>query len=120
MSKPNRDLAALWDRIQAIHHIQDFTNGLSYDDYAKNLMVQRAVERELEILGEAARRLSPQFCQTHSDIDWSSIIGLRNILAHRYDEIRCDRIWNILTTQLSPLIHQLESVQPPLADDQSP
>jgi uncharacterized protein with HEPN domain len=46
MSKPNRDLAALWDMIQTIYHIQDFTNGLSYDDYAKNLMVQRAVERK--------------------------------------------------------------------------
>jgi len=46
MATPNRDLAALWDMIQAIHHIQDFTNGLSCDDYAKNLMVQRAVKRK--------------------------------------------------------------------------
>ncbi|PSB55923.1 DUF86 domain-containing protein, partial [filamentous cyanobacterium CCP1] len=52
----NRDAGAIWDMLNAIRLIQEFTANLSYDDYLESVLTQSAVERQLEILGEAARR----------------------------------------------------------------
>ena len=71
-----------------------------------------AVERGLEILGEAARRVSEPFRQTHSEIDWRHTIGLRNVIAHRYEQVQQDRIWAIVTVDLNLLLAQLEPLLP--------
>jgi uncharacterized protein with HEPN domain len=86
MQANNRDAGSLWDMVNAIHRIQEFTTNLTYEAYLDSVLIQSAVERQLEILGEAARRLSDEFRQAHLEIDWRRIIGLRNILIHRYDE----------------------------------
>lgn len=57
----NRDAGSLWDMLNAIRLVQEFTANLSYDDYLESVLTQSAVERQLEILGEAARRLSEEF-----------------------------------------------------------
>jgi uncharacterized protein with HEPN domain len=69
-------------------------------------MVQRAVERELKILGKAARKISEEFRQANFDIDWRNIINLRNIIAHRYDRVEADTLWNIIVTVLPGLLSQ--------------
>ncbi|MEB3248984.1 MAG: HepT-like ribonuclease domain-containing protein [Merismopediaceae bacterium] len=61
------------------------------------------VERQLEILGEAAGRLSSDFRSAHSDINWRGIIGLRNILIHRYDDIQQQVVWEVVISNLTPL-----------------
>lgn len=109
----NRDAGSLWDMLNAIRLIQEFTVNLTYNAYLESVLSQSAVERQLEILGEAARRLSDEFRQTHPEINWRRIIGLRNILIHRYDEIRQQTIWKIVTSELEPLTTQLEPLLPP-------
>ena len=74
-----------------------------------------AVERGLEILGEAARRISGEFQQAHREIDWRNTIGLRNVIAHRYEQVQQDRIWSIVTVDLPRLLAKLE----PLVPDES-
>lgn len=113
----NRDAGSLWDMMQAIRLIQEFTVNLAYDFFLESVLTQSAVERQLEILGEAARRLSDEFRQAHPEIDWRRIIGLRNILIHRYDEIRQQAIWAVVTSELEPLLTQLEPLLPPLPDE---
>ena len=88
MQANNRDAGSLWDMLNAIGLIQEFTANLTYDAYLESVLVQSAVERQLGILGEAARRLSDEFRQAHPGIDWRRVIGLRNILIHRYDEVQ--------------------------------
>jgi uncharacterized protein with HEPN domain len=90
--------------MNAIHLIQEFTANLSYDAYLESVLTQSAVERQLEILGEAARRLSEEFRQAHSEISWREIIGLRNILSHRYDEVKQQSIWMVITSELDPYV----------------
>lgn len=114
MQVNNRDAGSLWDMLQAIDRIQEFTADLSYEAYLDSVLVQSAVERQFGILGEAARRLSDEFRQTQTNIDWRRIIGLRNILAHQYDEIRQHTIWTVITSELEPLRTQLEPLLPPL------
>jgi uncharacterized protein with HEPN domain len=62
----------------------EFTANLSREAYIESVLIQSAVERQLEIIGEAARRVSEAFQQKHPEIPWRSIIGQRNVLAHQY------------------------------------
>jgi uncharacterized protein with HEPN domain len=112
-----RDAASLWDMIQAIREIQEFTVTLSYENYLENRLVQRAVERNFGILGEAARRLSEEFRTTYPDIEWRRMVGLRNILAHQYELVRQEILWDIITTLLPTLLNQIETLLPPLPDE---
>ncbi len=77
-------------------------------------MIQSAVERQLEIIGEAARRITPEFQHSHPEIPWRGIIGLRNILAHEYGEVRLDRVWQIASTRIPELVELLDRLIPPL------
>jgi len=77
-------------------------------------MRQLAVEREVEIIGEAARRVSEPFREAHPEIPWQTIIAQRNVLAHEYGEIRQDLMWRVATTRMGELILVLESLIPPL------
>ncbi|WP_242028408.1 HepT-like ribonuclease domain-containing protein [Pseudanabaena sp. FACHB-2040] len=70
---------------QSIQRIQCFTSELTFDEYLNDIRTISAVERQFEVLGEAARRISNEFRQAHPAIDWQRIVGLRNIVAHRYD-----------------------------------
>lgn len=79
--------------------------------------MQSAVEPQLGILGEGVRRISSEFQQFHPEIDWRNAINLRNILVHRYDQVRPEVIWNIVTSVLPSLLVQVEVLLPPLPDD---
>jgi uncharacterized protein with HEPN domain len=111
-----RNSAALWDMLQAIQRIQTYTQGLDEAAYLDNILIQQGVERNLEIIGEAARRLSDTFRSNHPDIDWRGVIGLRNIVAHQYDQVDHVEIWNIITTTLLRLQAQLRPLLPPRPD----
>ncbi|MGL5080903.1 MAG: HepT-like ribonuclease domain-containing protein [Microcoleaceae cyanobacterium] len=117
MQSNNRDVASVWDMVQSIQRIQAFTSDLNFDEYLNDIRTISAVERQFEILGEAARRITDAFRQAHPDIDWQRIVGLRNIVAHRYDEVRQDILWTIIHSELDPLLVQLESILPPLPDE---
>jgi uncharacterized protein with HEPN domain len=105
------DATALWDMVQAIEKIRTFTAGMTEMDYLHNELVQSAVERKLEILGEAARRVSALFQSQHPTIDWRNTIGLRNVIAHRYEQ---ERIWSIVQAALPELLTLLLPLLPPV------
>ena len=88
-----RDAGYIWDMVRAIGHIQEFTKDVSYDDYISSHLIQIAVERKLEILGEAAGRISKELRAADADIDWKGANGLRNIIIHRYNEVQTATIW---------------------------
>ena len=117
MQSSNRDGASVWDMTRAIKHIQSFTKDVTFEEYLNTALIISAVERQFEVLGEAARRISNEFRQAYPAIDWQRVIGLRNIVAHRYDEVRQDILWAIIHSELAPLLIQLESILPPLPDE---
>jgi uncharacterized protein with HEPN domain len=114
MPPNSREAGYLLDMLQAAHRLQEFTAGVSFEAYLESILLQSAVERQLEILGEAARRMSEGFRQEHPEIPWSSIIGQRNVIAHQYEEIRQERLWYVVTSNIPLLIAQLEPLIPPL------
>jgi uncharacterized protein with HEPN domain len=81
----------------AARAVQGFVSDRTYHDYEKDRMLRGAVEWHLEIIGEAANRISSDFQAAHPNIPWRQIIGLRHILAHEYGAIRHDLIWRVAT-----------------------
>jgi uncharacterized protein with HEPN domain len=116
MQPSEDDLESLWDMRQAIDRIQKFTVGMLEADYLANELVQSAVERQLEILGEAARRVSREFQVAHPEVDWRNTIGLRNVIAHRYDQVKQDQLWQIVQTVLPDFLTLLVAFLPPIED----
>jgi uncharacterized protein with HEPN domain len=102
------DSAYLWDMREAGREILVFVQGASFDSFASDRQLRLAVERELEIIGEAARHVSPGFQQAHPEIPWRAIIGQRNLLAHEYGEIRVERIWVVVESGIGTLIKHLD------------
>ncbi|MEL6139234.1 MAG: HepT-like ribonuclease domain-containing protein [Cyanobacteria bacterium J06628_6] len=117
MTDNARTSAALLDMVEALEAVQEFVAGRTYDDYAADRMLRRAIERELEILGEAANRVPKGFQADHSDIDWGQIIGLRNVIIHRYDQIEDERMWEIIMVQVPQCLAQVKPLVPPLPEE---
>jgi len=113
MSPEERDPAYLWDMFDAARQVVQFTRGITFEAYIGDPMRTMAVERALEILGEAARRVSDDFRQAHPEIPWRDLVGQRNVLAHDYGEIKQDRIWESATRHAPKLIGMLEPLLPP-------
>ena len=80
--------------------MEEFVRGKTYEDYLSNRMLRGAVERHIEIIGEAARRVSEQTRLAHSEIPWRAIIGQRNVPAHEYDEVLHDAVWGVATAHV--------------------
>ena len=99
----------LFDVQQSIQSIVTYTQGLNKDVYLANEMVQAAVERKFEIIGEALNRLYREDDATLAEIrDYQRIIGFRNILAHGYDAIDQSLVWDAIQNHLSPLAEDVE------------
>lgn len=108
-----RDASYLWDIVDCARRAIEATRELDLQSYQKNLLVQAAVERWIEVIGEAARRLSQEFKATHGEIPWAKIVGQRHVLAHQYREIRHERLFLVVKEDLPKLVEQLEPQLPP-------
>jgi len=117
MLPEERDAAYIWDMLDSAKTIVHFIANVSFDDFLQDRKLQLAIERAVEIIGEAARRISDKFKQAHPEIQWQSIIAQRNVLAHEYGEIKQDRMWLVATIHIPDLIAKLEPLLPPLPTD---
>ncbi len=119
MRDERRDVAHLWDMLEAAKAILEFTPGTTLEEYRADLKLRSAVERQVEIIGEAARRVSEPFRLAHPDIPWRQMIGQRNVLIHEYDEIDDERIWRLAVEAVPRLVEQLTPLIPPPPEDVS-
>lgn len=107
MRPEERDPGSLWDMREAAREIAAFVEGVTRDQYTEAPQVRRAVERDLEIIGEAARHVSEAFRLQHPEIPWRQIIGLRNILSHDYGSVDDERVFAVAQGRIPELITQL-------------
>jgi len=110
MRAEQNDLACLWDMIEAVRGIETSVRGLSFSHYLSDENLRLAVERRIEILGEAARRISDAFREVHPEVPWRQIIAQRNVLAHQYDDIDDQLVWRLVQENLAPLRRVLEAL----------
>jgi uncharacterized protein with HEPN domain len=116
MRPEERDPAHLWDMLEAARAVVDFTENLTLEEFLaadRNRQITRlAVERKLEILGEAARRVSLRFRDEHAEIPWKEMVGLRNVISHEYDRVNYPEIYRIVRERVPKLITLLEPLVP--------
>jgi uncharacterized protein with HEPN domain len=109
---PHSRAKLIADILMACTDIENFCAGHCYDDFVDDRLLQAGIERELEIVGEALNRLH------QTDPDWLDesipeyrrIIGLRNIIAHGYDIVDYDIIWDLARNHVPALKARLESL----------
>jgi len=109
MSPDSRDMARLWDMLDAARTAIEFTHDLRFEAFLNDRKTRNAVERNLEIVGEAARGISQETRDNYPEIPWRSIIGLRNVIVHEYGEVRHENLWRICLNRLPLLIDQLQA-----------
>lgn len=101
----------LYDLEQAVALIVEFTADKAFEDYAASALLRSAVERQFEIIGEALSRLKRIDDETIEKItDHQRIIGFRNILAHGYDVVSDEIVWDIVRNRLPVLRQELEQI----------
>ncbi len=101
----------LYDIEQAVALIVEFTAGIEFEDYATSALLRSAVERQFEIIGEALNRLKRIDEETIERItDHQRIIGFRNILAHGYDVVSNELVWDIVENRLAILQQEIEQI----------
>ncbi|MCH5600667.1 HepT-like ribonuclease domain-containing protein [Niabella ginsengisoli] len=98
------DFILLADIIQNIQLAIHFSEGLKLEMFKNDLKTQLATDRCFEIVGEAARNLSTDFINNHTNIEWHKLIAFRNVLIHEYFRVDRNIQWNILKTALPPLL----------------
>ena|ERR1700733_13922802 len=113
MQPSERDAAYLWDMLQACRELRGFTADTELEDFIADRKLCLAVERCLEIVGEAAARVSAEFQTREASIAWRQIKGMRNILAHEYGQIDYEIIYKTVTDDVPHLIGVLEALLPP-------
>ncbi|MCU0917151.1 MAG: DUF86 domain-containing protein [Planctomycetes bacterium] len=113
MRPETSDLSFLWDMLDAAGAVQEFVGGKTFNDYTRDRLLRGAVERHIEIIGEAARNVSPSYRDAHPEIPWRKIIAQRHVLAHEYGEVKHENIWLVATVHIPDLIDKLRPLIPP-------
>jgi uncharacterized protein with HEPN domain len=108
MLPEERDAAYLWDMREAARDIVGWVHGVTYEHFCSNEMLHSAVERKLEVLGEAAGCVSTEVQLAHPEIPWKDIKGVRVILAHKYADIELGIIWEAATNELPDILPKIE------------
>ncbi|HEY0512476.1 MAG TPA: HepT-like ribonuclease domain-containing protein [Thermoanaerobaculia bacterium] len=112
MQPEQQDASYLWDMLEAARRALEFTDGITLFEYSENPLRHLAVERAIEIIGEAANRVSPTFQQAHPEIPWRRIVAQRNVLAHEYGDVEHALIWDLVQRRIPLLIEQLQTLVP--------
>jgi uncharacterized protein with HEPN domain len=104
------DLIRLHHMLDAAREAQAFIQDRTRDHREVDRILTLALVKSIEIIGEAAAKVTPQGRDQAPQIPWSIIVGMRNRLVHGYFEVDLDRVWATVTNDLPPLIAALEEV----------
>ena len=114
MQPDAHDAALLLDMLESAKLVLKYVASRTREDLDRDTMLFDAIQRRIEIIGEAARGVSKEFKEAHPEIQWRPIMATRHILAHNYDAVNPDIVWRICHDHLSPLTGQIEAILPSL------
>jgi uncharacterized protein with HEPN domain len=106
-----RDKVLLRDMLDTAMQAQTFIDGKTRADLeANNMLIGFALVRAIEVIGEAASKISPETREKQNIIPWKNIVGMRNRLIHDYSHVNYDIVWDVVTLQISELIPELRRI----------
>jgi len=108
-----RDDAHLLDILVAARKVLEFLEGVTWREFEQNDLHQHAAMYLLKVIGEAARRVSPQTRDAHPEIPWERMIGLRDHLTYEYFRVNLAAVWDAARNDLPRLIALIEPLVPP-------
>lgn len=107
-----RDLGCAADIVEAAKDIAGFLSGVTEEEFLRDKFVRSAIIRQLEIVGEATKRLSGTFREVHPGVPWKDMAGLRDRLIHAYDDLDLERVWDAAVNVLPGVRAYLERLLP--------
>ncbi|HSW47852.1 MAG TPA: DUF86 domain-containing protein [Candidatus Saccharimonadales bacterium] len=103
-------LIYIYDILESIGNIEEDTEGLLVDEFIQTRIVQQAVVRNIEIIGEASQQLPKSFKDRYPDIPWRKIVAMRNKIIHEYFGLKLNVVWETIRDDLPGLKEQLEAL----------
>ena len=104
---PN-DAAMLLDIATACRRCMSHVSGVDRAAFGRDTLRQDGTVRQLEIIGEAVKRLSDEFRARYQEIPWKQIAGMRDRLIHEYDDVDIDEVWRTVTQDVPALLKWME------------
>ena len=108
-----RDLAHLVDIHQAARLAMSYVQGMTKEAFLGDVQCQDSVVRRIEIIGEAARRVSPEGKAAWPGLPWNDMVRMRNRVIHEYDDVDYEIVWHTVQKDLPRLALQIEPLLPP-------
>lgn len=91
------------DILEGILKIEEYTDNVTKDEFYKNTLIQDAVFRRLEIIGEAVKNIPQEIKDKYVEIPWKQIAGMRDILIHQYSGVKLERVWIVVKRDIPDL-----------------
>ena len=107
-----RDIESLLDILHAAEKAMMFVGGKTKEEFYEDIECQFAVVRAIEIIGEAARRISEEMVAAHPELPWREMISMRNHIIHEYDEIDLEIVWDTMQKDIPRLISLVKPLVP--------
>lgn len=111
MREPARDFGRIEHILLAIAKIEEYTKGITFDQFVVDSMRMHATIYNIQIIGEAAYKLTKEFKETHNEIPWPLIEKMRHVLVHDYYRIVPEAVWDVVTSDIPTLKPMIESLQ---------
>lgn len=107
----------LQSNLELVKHINDecefilkYTGSLNYDSFYEDKVLLKAIERCLEIIGEAAKKMDEEFVSNHPEIEWRQMAATRNIIIHNYTGVDYELVWEIVKENIPELEFQIKKI----------
>jgi uncharacterized protein with HEPN domain len=109
----SRDDTYLLDILESAKIALDYIFDKTWDQFYTDIQCQDAMVRRIEIIGEAARRVSDETRAKYPEIEWREMTGMRNLVIHEYDVVDIKQVWDTAQNKLPRLIEKLTQIVPP-------
>lgn len=108
MREHSRDRGRIEDILKYAENVEFIVNGISFDDFIKDIRIYYSVMKNVEVIGEAANMLTRHFRETYTELPWRQIVSMRNVLVHGYAQVSDADLWQTATSDIKPLREQVQ------------